>query len=267
MQGYLKDSRLLLDYPGWKWSEPVKTTIGELLGPLRWVAKAMSMDVTRPYLNGVCFAGESLVTTDGARLHVTRSPVVLGGTGRDEGVILPADCVGLLVRALAEYDTSREIEFQTREGFMHISLPLSGSSFTFCLQEGVFPPWQQVIPDAARCDVQFQVPARKLRAIVKNAGSERGVISLETGESRWLSFSIYYAEKPPTRLGECGRTLTRWNRPESTYRVAFNHRYLLDALTSKSKCTVTISTEGGELDPILVSLDEGTSCVIMPMRI
>jgi len=153
-----------------------------------------------------------------------------------------------------------------------VFLSCRGVEIAHRIVDATFPPYLQVIPargSMARhstCDRTTLIDALKA---VSTAASER------TGGVK-LTFRAdaidVHAEDPEE--GSADETVSasrvmgvaKKGEKAGDFRVGVNARYLIDACACLSSDRVTIATSG-ELDPIVVTGEEGSLAVVMPMRI
>lgn len=110
----------------------------ELSKKLSYCLSAADVDSTRYALGGVCWDVDTLVGTDGRRLHRQDIGKCLGGGG-----IIPPNGINAITAAISEFkDSAVFIRFNKENVFVHGDCWL----LTIRLVEGRFPNWQQVIP-------------------------------------------------------------------------------------------------------------------------
>lgn len=231
----------------------------EMLGK---TAFSVSTDETRQHLAGVLFECDGtiarMVSTDGHRLSKV-GRVLTGGPVLDKGVLIPRKGVGELRRVLEGRDTPSEIAVYQN----HFVLRADGIALTVKLNEGQFPPYEQVIPRDN--DKVLTVPRDELldafrRVAIMASDKTTGVrVSVDKGR---LAIE---ADNPD--LGNAREEL------EVAYKggavqVGFNARYFIDLLSEMNTPEVKLEL-AGELDPAVVRPADGSDYlgVIMPMRL
>lgn len=230
-----------------------------LRGMLARTSFAMAQDESRPALNGVYLVvrgGElRLVATDGHRLALARAAV--GGDLELSGIV-PRKAVQEMGRALGGAEgtalTIRERQFFLRTpGFV-----LSSK-----LVEGQFPNYEQVLPRGLprRLGVAREPLMAALRRVSVLADDRTRPVRLTLGPGR-LRLTASSQE-----LGEAEEVLPAECAGEELA-IVFNARYLLEALAPLESEQVVMELR----DPLSAAVvrgatEEGSLCVIMPMRI
>ena len=225
-------------------------------------AFSVSTDETRQHLAGVLFEADGksarMVSTDGHRLSKVGRELP-GGPVLERGVLIPRKGVAEIRRVLEGREKPSEIGFH--QG--HFLLRADEIALTVKLNEGQFPPYEQVIPKEN--DKVVTVSRAELldafrRVSIMASDKTMGVrVGLDKGR---LSIE---ADNP-----DLGNARERLEIPYKggPVQVGFNARYLLEALSALPDDEVALEL-GGELDPGVVrpSTDNRFVGVIMPMRI
>lgn len=230
---------------------------------------AASTDETRYNLNGVLFepaADEDgklvMVATDGHRL--VRMERIFAGASfpRKDPVILPRKGVGELRRlfdsAEAEGDTL-EMGFQESHAIVKKGSTVLGMR----LIEGTFPDYKQVIPKLADKVVRLSraEATDSLRRVSVLAADKSQPVKLSLGKDQ-LTVSC---SNPDT--GEISDDVPVEYAGDAVD-VAFNARYLVDALASLDDQNVLLKLTDNLSPGLLVGVDEPHHlCVVMPMRL
>jgi DNA polymerase-3 subunit beta len=227
---------------------------------------AASADETRYNLNGVYVerladSGKTrMVATDGHRLAIVDR--MLGGdlTGLDPGVIIPRKGLVELKRLLDEEDSDDvELGFEGNSGLVR----KGDVTLVMRLIEGEFPNYQQVIPKETTIHLTLVVDAF-LHAL-------RRVVLLSAERSRAVKFELLdgllrLSSNNPD-LGDAQEELDVDYAGEALT-VAFNARYLIDALNSVKAKEVRLgfrdATSPAQLTP---TDDDDALAVVMPMRV
>jgi DNA polymerase III subunit beta len=225
------------------------------------VARAASRDEARPVLTGVLLEvsreGVTLVATDSYRLAVRELIATAAGEGR---AIVPERAMSEAGRAAATVEKG-EIEIFLDDS--QVSFQVGQLTLTSRLIEGEFPNYRQVIPN----DTQHQLalPAEPLQHALRRVAllsAERSrAIKFELAEGK-LSLS---SNNPD--LGEAREELdVDYAGPPLA--IAFNARYLIDAVGACGAKEVRISLRD-PLSPALLAPtdDEDSLAVVMPMRL
>ena len=236
----------------------------ELLGAIEQTQMAASTDEARPVLTGVLLhidqAERTLAATDGHRLAVRK--LGANGTGElDVRLIVPARALGELGRAFrGEADQVEVIVSKARN---QIFFRAGTSEVTSRLIDGTYPNYAQVIP--SKSSTVIKVPTSELtqtvRAVSLFARDSANVIRLRAaGEGLVLSATT-------NEVGDSKAELSAAVEG-SDIQIAFNARYLLDALSAIGGDEVELRFDG-PLSPGLIRPPQGDDYlyVIMPVRV
>ena len=221
---------------------------------------AISHDETRYALNGVLFLIQvkelRLVATDGHRLAMsTRSLAEAPGpvTG-----IVPRKAVLEIACVLG---AGEEVQLALTENQFVLQMP--NFVMTARLIEGQFPNYEAVLPKGhpGKMTVARGPLVAALRRVSVMADERNKPVKMVlTPGTLMLSASSQ-------ELGEAEETL-EVEYPGGEITIAFNSRYLLDALSPLEKDAVIFELKDGLSPGVVKSVeDDGYRCVIMPMRI
>jgi DNA polymerase III subunit beta len=225
-------------------------------------AFSVSTDETRQHLAGVLFESDGqvarMVSTDGHRLSKVGRELP-GGPKLDRGVLIPRKGVAEIRRVLEGRDRPSEISFH--QG--HFLLRADEIVLTVKLNDGQFPPYEQVIPKEN--DKIITVSRAELldafrRVSIMASDKTMGVrIALEKGR---LGIEV---DNPD--LGNARERIEVPYKGESV-QVGFNARYFIDVLGEITTPEVKLEL-AKELDPAVVRPADGSDYlgVIMPMRL
>jgi DNA polymerase-3 subunit beta len=242
-----------------------------LLHAIECAAIAASSDEARPVLTGMLMAldtaGLTLVATDGHRLveRKLRSPedwVGIDHTIAREGarLIVPARALAELPRAFkGETDVVEMVVSPARN---QVFIRCGSSEVTSRLIDGQYPNYAQVILPSHTTTVRLKTAAlvNALRPIAVFAVGNAAVIRL-MARSGELVLSSRTQD-----VGD-GRVSLEAAVDGDDVEMAFNARYLLDALTTVGEEVVL--RLGGPLSPaVIVGGDDADGlCVVMPVRV
>jgi len=231
---------------------------------------SISTDDTRLHLNSALFEWDGdrvrMVTTDGHRL--SKMEVTVPGKTATASMLIPLKGIHELRRLCDEARADAKGDGEAGEIGLLQSGPnaffrLPGLQLSVKLVDAQFPPYQQVIPQAAdRVVVVSRAALSDALRAVSIAASDRtgGVkLSLTRGTMRFSS------ESPDSGEG-FDEVAVDYDGGDMT--IGFNARYFLDVLGALDEETVDIGI-GGELDPVVIRT-HGTGdylAVVMPMRI
>ena len=221
---------------------------------------AISHDEGRYALNGILFSLQGkeirLVATDGHRLAISTrvlreaAPAVTG--------IVPRKGVQEIGRVLG---VGEEVQIALAENQFVLRMP----NFVMLarLIEGQFPNWEQVLPKGQprRLTLSRAAFTAALRRVsVMSEERTRPIkLVLAPGTIRLMAYHPELGEaEEALDVGYAGDELT----------IGFNSRYLLEALAPLAADEVGMELNDGMSPAVIKSFeDEGTLCVIMPMRI
>jgi DNA polymerase-3 subunit beta len=233
---------------------------GRLRDMLSQTSFAISHDESRYALNGILFVVHDqelrLVATDGHRLAVAKT--ALGHPAENATGIVPRKAVVEIARVLG---AGEEIRVALTENQFVLEMP--NFVMTARLIEGQFPNYDAVIPKAqpVRLNLGRAALASALRRVAVMAEDRNKPVKLVLmpGALRLTASS--------QELGEAEEGL-EIEYAGTEFAIAFNSRYVLDALAPLDKDEVTLELKDG-LSPGVVrgGSDESYRCVIMPMRI
>ena len=221
---------------------------------------AVSHDETRYALNGVLFVVQAkemrVVATDGHRLAVASRP--LGQPATPVTGIVPRKAVAEIQRALG---AGEEIQLAITDNQFVLQMP--NFVMTARLIEGQFPNYEAVIPKGHPGKLALSRPAltAALRRVAVMAEERNKPVKLTLVPTS-LKLSASSSE-----LGEAEEALTVDYAGEEVS-IAFNSRYILDALSPMEDDTVVFEFKDALSPGVIKSADDdGYRCVIMPMRI
>jgi DNA polymerase III subunit beta len=228
---------------------------------------AASQDETRYNLNGVLFepgSGEgplTMVATDGHRLvRMERTVDGSKGFGLKGPVILPRKGLAEVRRVFgSEGEGNLELGFKDNHAVVRRGTTMMGMR----LVDGQFPDYKQVIPKLADKIVRVSrqdlvdglkrvsvLSADKLQPVKLALTKDQLVVSCTNPEAGEISDDV-----PVEYAGQA-------------IEVAFNARYLLEALASLADKNVLIKLTDNLSPGLLVGVDEPRHlCVVMPMRL
>jgi DNA polymerase III sliding clamp (beta) subunit (PCNA family) len=241
----------LADLPEFPFATPkaddaVRATID--LEAVRRVAYAMSQDMVRRCLRGVCIECDAdgvvhTVATDGHRVAVVRATAPTS----PYQLLIPYDAVLAILSAPAtEAHASWNEEY--------LSLHTATYHLITRLSDAKFPPWRKVVP-AAYDRAPILLPWKALVAVLKSMSkAKRGAIFSASGDGN----TIIVCEE----LGVTGSVVAPWTGKA----VGVNPRYLREAIEDLVGDTVTLELSGDARAPLAVREGNYTA-VVMPVRI
>ncbi len=254
-----------IEFPNIELSEATSTfdlEEGLLKRGIDRTAFAMAQQDVRYYLNGLLMEihhGElRFVATDGHRLAIcdvaTGIPEV-----EDQRIIVPRKGVMELSRLLSDFDDATTISL----GRNFIQVVTGGDSFVCKLIEGVYPDYQNVIPDAgdknAICDRET-LRHTLTRVSILSSEKYRGVKMRFTAERLILTANNPEHEEAEDELP------IEYSGDE--LEIAFNVAYLIDALAACDGERVRFNLSDANSCCLIESIPDSRSrYVVMPMRL
>lgn len=228
---------------------------------------ASSQDETRYNLNGVLFEAPqgngplTLVATDGHRLvRIERAFDGSGSFGINAPVILPRKGLSELRRILGnDLEGKLELGFKDNHAVVRRGTTLLGMR----LVDGQFPDYKQVIPKLA--DKIVRLARQDLTGSLKRVS----VLAQDRMQPVKLALSkdqlVVSCNNPDA--GEISDDVPVEYAGQSI-EVAFNARYLLEALSSLDDKNVLLKLIDNLSPGVVVGVDEPRHlCVVMPMRL
>ena len=226
-------------------------TSTDLRAALSYVLPAVSNDITRPHLNGVCLRDNLAATTDGHRLHAAPLPSPVA-----EPIFLHTSAAMALERALAGGD---HVVLARHENVLCVRC--GAWTLTTHLKSDAFPPVDQVIPSLTslptRIEVEPKVLAKALGRVARVSSSRlvkmtvNGVVTLSTSD---IDLGDAETVVPVLSNSHTGEDLV----------TGYNAAYLTDAIANSAAVTLSLCRP---LDPLRVDSDGGRIAVVMPVRV
>jgi DNA polymerase-3 subunit beta len=252
---------------------PTITSAGEITIPgdqlksmVRRTAYAVSVDPTRPALNGILWQENGkkmhMVATDGHRLaRITLQENRLAGHKGD--LIIPPKALALVVKILGDSADAVGIAL----GEKNILFRVGDTLVTTRLIEGPYPNYEQVIPSSN--DKRMIVDAAALMAGV------RRVAVLSNSLTHQVKFALSTDKLELSAAnqdigGEAKESLPCQYQGEDL-EIGYNANYVLDMLKNYEDGDVVFelatSVSAGIVRSAKESKDEDYVCLIMPLRL
>ena len=223
----------------------------ELRAAIAYVLPAVSNDLTRPHLCGVCLRDNLAATTDGHRLHAAPLPSPVA-----EPIFLHTSAAMALERALAGSD---HVVLARHEDVLCVRC--GDWTLTTHLKSDIFPPVDQVVPALlsmpTHIEVEPKVLSRALGRVARVSSSRmvkmtvNGVVTLSTSD---IDLGDAETVVPVISNNHSGEDLV----------TGYNAAYLTDAIADTKSVTLSM---GRCLDPLRVDLPDGRIAVVMPVRV
>lgn len=229
---------------------------------IRQTSFAVSTDETRPFLTGVYVMLENgtgrLVATDGGRLAL-RTANLTGGTKGKIAAIVPSKTMGELVRGLGGIEGELAVASYENQ----LIFTVAGMRFVSRLIAGQFPAYEKVIPVefTQRIRVGTEQLLRAVRRASITARDSANVVRLSASE-RILTITSNTPE-----VGTAQEEIEVRAEGE-TVQVAFNAKFLLDALANMDTSDVSFELTGSLSPGMLRPVDHTDYLyVLAPVRV
>lgn len=233
------------------------------------ISFAAASDDGRPTLTGILTQIKKdsieLVATDGFRLaHKTQK--LPSKNDFEFKSLIPRKTFEEVVRIINEEpkeDGEGTVEISTSENQNQMIFKIGLSQLSSRLIEGNFPSWEKIIPHSAQCRIIIEreelLKAVKLASVFSRG--EANIIKIEISQNS-LKLSSEARE-----IGTQQTDLEAQTEGEGLV-IAFNSRYLIEALQAAKTSQISIEFSG-PLSPSLLKPvgEEGLEYVIMPIRI
>ncbi len=231
---------------------------------------AAATDESRPILTGVLTrfhqGGLTLAAADGFRLAVTSADV---GIDLDQttGVVVPARALAELARISA--DQTDPIELIITPARNQILFHLTNTDLVSQLIEGNFPDYTQIVPKGynTRTLVNTQELLKAVKVAFLFARDAANIIRFHIVPGSELTPGQMIVTGTSVELGDNVSELDARIQGDEI-EIAFNARYLIDALsvvgTSEVALETTTASSPGVIRPVG---GDDFVCVIMPMHI
>lgn len=242
---FIKSESPASDFPDLKEKgEVIGRTVlkAEHMDAFKWVMLAQSKEETRYYLNGVYFDTDTIIATDGHRLHSFKHDIKWG---RDEeppkkkgltksrkkaepapepkpevkaGCILPKKACALMIELMKE-TKAKECTILFHEN-MTFTINIGEAVLDGKLIDGTFPAWRKVVPENQRLKGKTTLNNAEIKTIIP----QLGIVSKINGE-RTPALEIEKGIATPTN--NFTATKLQWNvSANMPFRTRFNVKYL-----------------------------------------
>lgn len=236
----------------------------DLATALKQVVLACAADSARPVLTSVLFRfakGQlTLVATDSFRL--TERTLVLAEQDLEIDILVPHRTVQEILRILGN---EGDVQVSITIGAQQVIVTVGGVELTSRLIVGQFPAYQRIIPDSFVAELDVAVAelqqALRLTSIFSHAGvsnvlfqiSEEGSLTLQShGSTRGRSqHAVHVVPQPGLQ----------------PIMVAFNTRFVLDALSVATEGFVRLRFAGVTKPLVVATEDTSLVQLVMPIRL
>lgn len=228
---------------------------------IEWTGFAAARESTRYAINGILMelAGKELVmaATDGRRLSVGRVPLQACSVKSIPQTIIPTKAATLLSRLPADADATVMVKVSANQ----VLMKLGRASLSTSLVEGLFPRYQDVIPND--CDRSVQLNTMEFLSALKRAAlltnEESKGVRLSFGDNT-LTLSSRAAEQ-----GEATISMPIHYKGEAMD-IGFNPVFLTDVLRVANTDEITFAFKEPNR-PGLLKLDDKYLHVVMPVNL
>ena len=221
---------------------------------------AVSHDESRYALNGVLFAVQDreirIVATDGHRLALAVRP--LASAGASVSGIVPRKAVQEIARIVG---SGEDVQVAISENQFILQMP--NVLLMARLIEGTFPNYEQVVPKAHPHRITMSrgplTAALRRVSVLSEERTKPVKFTLSSGLLKLTAYSPDFGEaEEQIEVPYEGEEMT----------IGFNSRYVLEALGAQDAEQIVMELKDGLSPGIIKSFEEeGSLCVIMPMRI
>jgi DNA polymerase III subunit beta len=231
---------------------------------------AAATDESRPILTGVLAqfhqGGLTLAAADGFRLAVTSADV---GVDLDAAtsVIIPARALAELSRISGEQKEPIELIITPQRN--QILFHLSNTDLVSQLIDGNFPDYNQIVPKShnTRTVVSTQEMLKAVKVAFLFARDAANIIRFNAVPGSELTPGQMIVTGTSTELGDNVSEIDA-NIDGDPIEIAFNARYMIDALSVMGTAEVAVETSTASSPGVLRPVGSNDFlCVIMPMHI
>jgi DNA polymerase-3 subunit beta len=253
--------------PEFKGETDLVFNTNEMLSAINRVSVSASKDDSRPVFTGILCQFESnrvkLVATDGYRLGMD-SLKIENRHGRElKKLIIPARSLQELMRVV-EKDGSEKIEVKVEDEKQQVLFRVGEVELVSRLLAGEFPPYNQILPSSFKTKVSVNkdelIEAVKRAAIF--ARESANIVKIQITKDNCEIMSNH---------GQTGSSETEVEvkTEGEDLVVAFNSRYLLDALAAIEGSEIEFTSEGSLKPGVFVELSKKNDFlqVVMPVRV
>ena len=233
---------------------------------------AAAKEMSRYAINGVLFERKGkklmLVATDGHRLAQTQDQV-LATDAKDISSVVPLKAITLLDRLLAHPEHMVHLQFRENKLYVQVveqtadgkATAGTGTVLSSVLVEGLFPPYQDVIPKD--CDRKALLNREEFLSAVKRSA----LLTNEESKGVKLSFGakevVLTSRAPETGEAQVNMKASYSGEP---LEIGFNPHYISDALKVATVDEVSLEMKAST-KPGILRLGPDFLYVIMPVSL
>ncbi|RAP32528.1 DNA polymerase III subunit beta [Candidatus Marinamargulisbacteria bacterium SCGC AG-439-L15] len=252
-------------FPSIETGHRVKMTADTLVSFIKHTLFAVSMDETKPFLNGVLVKVESgilsFVATDGFRLALATTSFLDEQTSFS--MIVPYKTMNELHKVLLPYDGETEVEMNISPNQITFMVP--GFVLISRLIEGQFPDYNQVLPQETAN--HYSIPTK----LFLSAAERAAIIASHSNNVVRLIFNkdTIRVKAHAAKLGEFKEDLQSQRlQGEGEFSISYNVKLLLDALKNIQTDDLFIRFNH-ELSPCVIKPSDSETpytYIVMPIR-
>lgn len=255
------DNDLFPDLPQQDWRGFKTLNADDVRSALAYVLIAMSRDEMRPHICSIFSDRKLLVSTDGHRLHCSKLEEKMFDNTTEDGISMSAACAITIHNIIKDYTL-------VKIGRSDSHILAKSGMFTYMVKrsEETFPPYDQIIPNP---DFHVVLNAssllkslRKLKTLARTTSQ----IGIKVAISDVLSIRLDDPKKGNASvvldMNVCEKD---FSKEEEDFEFGVCIDYLIEAVSKKED--IVDFGFCGPLDPILITNDDDTKAVVMPMRI
>lgn len=240
----------------------------ELLISLKSVIVAAAVDDARPALAGVLIKGNetkqlAIVATDSFRL--SEYVVDLEQEVNELEIIIPQRAVHELVRILGAIAEVNKIQIMVSNNQVHFKM--GDTEMVTRLIEAKYPDYKKVIPDSFVTEIVVSneeiANALRMASIFTTNQANNVHLKINDQEVRLTSVASQFGQEVTVLEGE-----VMHHTEDKTLDIAFNTRYLLDAVNATAGSKIIIKFSGSTSPAVVVNPDiPKYQHIVMPIRV
>jgi DNA polymerase III beta subunit len=258
------NSEMLEEYPNMDIPSEhvIDYDVNSLFKAIRKVEHAMAKEPEKFYINGLCLNGNEVVGTDGHRLALYKLPNVL----TNDRLLIPYKTVKLLMK-LKPKSNNITIQYNTEK----ISFTVDNITILSHQLENRYPNYYDVIPGDGANNIVFKVNKQDIieaieKIIIVDNRKEKSIaleitdnmLTIKTALTRYDNIDFYSEMVLPIEV---------LRNTVGNYRIGFNGKYLIDALSSvENEAIIKIINKDSQIT-ILDNQDNNYLSLVMPMEI
>lgn len=235
------------------------------------ISFASAIDEARPVLTGIFTEIKDqeleVVATDGFRLAHKKSKLAETNSTQNFKSLIPRRTFEEVIKVIAEESQSNaddlKLTISTSENQNQMIFQIGKTIISSRLIEGTYPTWERIVPTAfksfATVDRHDFMKSIKLASVF--ARDAANIVKMDVGNNKIKVFS------EARELGQQETELEAKTEGEPLI-IAFNNKYLLDALNNCHSKEVKLNFSGNLSATLIQPLEEeGLEYVVMPIRI